>query len=124
MRNFLIILLLVTQSVALAQEFEASVNKTTVAAGERFELEFKTELGGASFTPPRFQNVRVISGPNMSESSMNINGRRSRSFTVSYVLQAQKEGEARIGQASLKTKNESFKIERPLRNTITNRFHS
>jgi len=96
---------------SIAQNFEAGVSKKQVAVGERFTLEYKTELAGANFTPPNMQNLQVLSGPNMSESSININGKRSRSFIVSYVLRALKEGEAKIGPATLSTKNETFNSE-------------
>lgn len=96
---------------SFAQNFEVNVSKKQVAVGERFSLEYKTELAGANFTPPNMQNIQVLSGPNMSESSLNINGKRSRSFTVSYVLRAQQEGEAKIGPATLTTKNETFTSE-------------
>lgn len=108
MRLLLFISLLLIQIIGYAQNLDVSVSKQTVAVGERFTLEYKTENAGASFTPPAMKNVRVLSGPNMSESSVNINGRRSRSFTVSYVLSAKQEGECVIGPATLKTKKESF----------------
>lgn len=111
MRHLLFISLFLFQLAGFSQNLEVSVSKNTVAVGERFTLEFKTENGGASFTPPSMQNAEVISGPNMSNSTVIVNGRSSRSFTVSFVLRAQKEGECVIGPATLKTKNESFSSE-------------
>jgi hypothetical protein len=110
-RSTLYIALMLVSLTSIAQNFEAGVSKKQVAVGERFTLEYKTELAGANFTPPNMQNLQVLSGPNMSESSININGKRSRSFTVSYVLRALKEGEAKIGPATLATKNETFSSE-------------
>lgn len=95
-------------SILLAQEFKATVNKSVVSVGERFTLEFKTDLGGSSFTPPEFENVDVLGGPNMSESSISINGKRSQSFTVSYVLRAKSEGSIKIGSATLNSKKGNF----------------
>ncbi|MDP4685827.1 MAG: BatD family protein [Salibacteraceae bacterium] len=111
MRSILYIALMLVSMTSFAQNFEVNVSKKQVAVGERFSLEYKTELAGANFTPPNMQNIQVLSGPNMSESSLNINGKRSRSFTVSYVLRAQQEGEAKIGPATLTTKNETFTSE-------------
>jgi hypothetical protein len=110
-RSILYIALMLVSMTSFAQNFEVNVSKKQVAVGERFSLEYKTELAGANFTPPNMQNIQVLSGPNMSESSLNINGKRSRSFTVSYMLRAQQEGEAKIGPATLTTKNETFTSE-------------
>lgn len=108
MKNLLVISLLLLQAAGFSQNLQVNVSKQSVAVGERFTLEYKTENAGASFTPPTMRNARVLSGPNMSESTVNINGRRSRSFTVTYVLSAKTEGECLIGPASLKTKSETF----------------
>lgn len=112
MVRFLFILITLSSALTVfGQEFTASVNKSTVAVGEHFKVEFKTELGGASFTPPSFKNLHVLSGPNMAESSMNINGKKSRSFTVSYILRPKAEGKAIIGEASLTSNGKTYQSE-------------
>lgn len=111
MKKFAFIGLLLISLASFAQEFKGSVSKMTVAVGERFTLEYKTELGGASFTPPEINNAQILSGPNMSESSININGKRSRSFTVNYILRAISEGSVEIGRATLSTKQGNYSSE-------------
>ncbi len=79
------------QQINIAQEFTASVNETTVADNERFQVSFT--FSGSSinnlskFSPPSFENFLILSGPNQSTSIQIINGAQSASLTYTYVVQ-------------------------------------
>ena len=54
----------------------------------------------SSFTPPNFSPFKVIAGPMQSSYTQIINGRVTHTFSVSYILQAGKEGSFAIPPAS------------------------
>ncbi|MGB5529416.1 MAG: BatD family protein, partial [Ignavibacteriaceae bacterium] len=100
---FLFLILL--QQSNFGQEFTASVNETTVADNERFQVSFT--FSGSSinnltkFSPPSFENFMVLSGPNQSTSIQIINGAQSASLTYSFVIQPKSVGMYSIGSASI-----------------------
>ena len=69
-----------------AVKFEAKVSKSTLGVNERLRIDFQMNRDGDNFTPPSFQNFKVIMGPNQSISNSWINGKRSFSKTYSYIL--------------------------------------
>jgi hypothetical protein len=97
------------------QNFKSSVDKTTVAQNERFQVYFTFEgedvnkLSG--FQPPEFNNFRVLSGPNRSTSMQIINGKMSASLTYSYIVHPKALGEFTIGSALVKYEGKSYKTE-------------
>ncbi len=99
----LIFLLLVT--VSLAQEFSASVDKTTVGQNERFQIYFTFQNGDlnrlSAFTPPSFKGLKILSGPNESRNMQIINGQVSGSLTYSFVAVAPNLGKITIESASV-----------------------
>jgi hypothetical protein len=101
--NFVFFILIGTLS--FAQEFTASVNSTTVADNERFQVSLtfsgKSINDLTQFKPPSFENFMVLSGPNQSTSIQFINGRQSASLTYNYILQAKSRGSFTIGKASI-----------------------
>lgn len=80
----------------------------TVAMGEPFRVEFQLNASpdDDSFQSPDFEGFDVIAGPAVSTgysfSSINGSMTRSVSYTLTYVLMPQKEGNAQIGTATIK----------------------
>ncbi len=103
------------QQIIFAQEFTASVNETTVADNERFQVSFT--FSGSSinnlskFSPPAFENFIILSGPNQSTSIQIINGAQSASLTYNYVVQPKSVGTFTIGSASITQEGNTYKTE-------------
>lgn len=83
--------------------FTASA-RTQVAVGERFKLEYKITAQPKNFIPPTIRDFNILSGPSQFSSSsvQIINGKATQeiTFTITYVLQALKEGTFTIPAAS------------------------
>jgi len=113
MKNLLIILFLILPLHIFAQNFVCSVNETTVADNQHFEVSFtfsgKNINGARNFKPPTFKNFLVLSGPNQSTSIQIINGVQSGSLSYNYVIQAKSIGTFSIRAASIEYNGESFK---------------
>ena len=109
------------QQINVAQEFTASVNETTVADNERFQISFT--FSGPSInnlsklSPPSFENFLLLSGPNQSTSIQIINGAQSASLTYGYVVQPKRIGSFTIGSASIVQKGTTYKTE-PINITV------
>ncbi len=88
-----------------AQQFGATVDRSTVGVNETFQVDFTfngpSVNGISDFKPPDFSGFRILSGPNQSTSMQFINGSSSASITYSYVLHPSSGGEFEIGQASV-----------------------
>ncbi|MGB5849505.1 MAG: BatD family protein, partial [Ignavibacteriaceae bacterium] len=121
MKKLLIILFLFLPLYIFAQSFVASVDETTVADNQHFEVSFtfsgKNINGARNFKPPTFTNFLVLSGPNQSTSIQIINGVQSGSLSYNYVIQAKSIGTFSIGTASIEYNGESFKT-KPIKITI------
>ncbi|MEP0861277.1 MAG: protein BatD [Ignavibacterium sp.] len=120
-KNFFSIFLLLGFQLTFAQSFTASVDKNPVAENERFEVSFTFEGSDINsirnFTPPSFENFRILSGPNQSTSMQIINGAVSASRTFSYILLPSSVGVFTIGSASIEFKGQVLKTE-PLKITV------
>jgi hypothetical protein len=103
------------QQINIAQDFTASVNETTIADNERFQVSFT--FSGSSinnlskFSPPTFENFIILSGPNQSTSIQIINGAQSASLTYNYVVQPKGVGTFTIGSASITQEANTYKTE-------------
>jgi hypothetical protein len=111
------ILLVISFQVGLyGQSFRASVNSTTVALNDRFQLSFTFEGQDVNavkgFTPPDLnKDFLVMSGPNQSTSMQIINGAVSGSISYSYYLQPRNLGNYVIGSAKISYRDQEFKSE-------------
>jgi len=94
--------------MAWAEKFEARLSKSTVKAGETFQLSFTLTGKGKSFAPPSLRNFNVLMGPNESYQREWINGNFSSKMSYSYFLQASKEGSYEIGPASIKVNGKTL----------------
>ena len=79
------------------------MSKGTVQVGEQFTLTFSGNGSFSNFSPPKFPNFRVLSGPKSSQSMNYANGKMSRKESISYVLMGQKVGTFTFPAASAKS---------------------
>ncbi len=93
--------------------FEANV-PMIVSADEAFRAEFSLNAkpDSDSFTPPSFEGFDVLAGPAVSQGSsmqiINGNVTKSISYTITYVLMAQRTGEITIGAAQIGVDGKSY----------------
>ncbi|MBK5286617.1 MAG: protein BatD, partial [Bacteroidia bacterium] len=104
----LIFLLLCGNIFAQNISLTASVNNTTIAAGEQFQLTYSVNGNGTRFQAPTFRDFSVLMGPSQSMSTQIINGSFSQSISFTYVLIAQKEGAYEIGPASVEVDGKKY----------------
>lgn len=113
--SFSLLVLMLWAGTANAQSFNATVDRTTVGQNERFQVYFTFEgqdiNGVRNFSPPSFNGLHVLSGPNQSTSMQIINGKVSGSLTYSFILQAPEMGKFTIGKASAEYDGSSYETE-------------
>ena len=106
---------MITSGYLFAQEFSASVDKSTLGQNERFQIYFTFQNGDlnrlTSFTPPTFKGINLISGPNESRNMQIINGQVSGSLTYSFIAVAPNIGKAEIGSASVNYNGSKLKTD-------------
>ena len=70
----ILILLVTVQSVVAQVTFKTVVSKSELGLNERLRIEFSIDRqGGDDFTPPDFNNFKVLAGPSQSSSFSSIN---------------------------------------------------
>lgn len=110
---FIVIPLSFLGQFALAQNddvvFEANLSKEKLGLNERLRVEFTMNKNGDNFNAPNFNGFKVIMGPSLSTRSSWINGKRSYSQSYTYILQPEKKGTLKIGQASIEISGKSYK---------------
>ncbi len=106
---FLFVMMLAGVGASAQVQFDAKVSKKRLGINERLRIDFEMNQDGDNFTPPNFENFRVVGGPNQSISNSWINGKRSFSKTYSYFLSPQTRGKIVIGQATIDVKGETYK---------------
>ena len=89
--------------------FEAITSKKTLGINETLRVDFKMNKDGDNFSPPNFDDFRVVGGPQQSVSNSWINGKRSFSKVYTYFLSPLKKGSLSIGQASIEIKEKLYK---------------
>lgn len=114
--KFLSIILLILFGIAgnsFGQEFNASVDRTTVGQYDRFQVYFTfngSDINAVKdFRPPNFSGFRILSGPNQSTSMQIINGKVSASLSFVYILQPTGIGDFTIGAASVEYSGKTYK---------------
>ncbi|MEG8946881.1 BatD family protein [Rosettibacter firmus] len=124
MKKFIVMVIIFLAGLFIntfAQEFVATVDKTTVGQYEQFQVYFTfngNDINGLSnFKPPAFQGFRVLSGPNQSTSMQIINNKVSASLTFSYILQPTGTGEFTIGSASINYNGRTYRTN-PIKITV------
>lgn len=111
--------LIFLSSYAVAQvSFEAKPSKTQLGINERLRIDFTMNEDGDNFTPPSFENFKVVGGPSQSINNSWINGVRSFSKSYSYFLSPTKRGEFTIGQSRIEINGKTYKTS-PIKITVT-----
>ena len=119
MKTFVTITLgfFLTIAAAPAQNvtFVATIDQTTIAAGEQFQISFTLsapDIGGIqNFRPPDFHQFVVLGGPFQSTSIQYINGRGSATASYSYSLYARQSGKYTIGAAAIDLKGMTLRTQ-------------
>lgn len=102
--TFLLLIVLVCSSSLFAQEpvFTARTSGNKVTQHSVFEVQFELQNATSNdFTPPSFQDFRVVGGPSVGSSTMIVNGKVSQSQSWSYSLLATKQGTFTLGAAKV-----------------------
>jgi len=84
------IFLISISTVALSQdgEFTVEINPSEVLMHNHFEVKFTLKNAkGGHFTPPDFQDFKVVAGPNQSSSFSMVNGTVDQSQSYSFYLE-------------------------------------
>jgi hypothetical protein len=106
----ILIMLLAIQGLLAQVTFKTSVSKSELGLNERLRIEFTIDRqGGDDFTPPDFENFKVLAGPSQSSSFSSINGRTSYKLTYSYVIQPTAKGTFTIPSATITYEGEQIK---------------
>ena len=109
------VLLLVFTMTSFAQNvtFVATADRTTVGAGEQFEVSFSisaSDVNGAkNFKPPTLTPFTVLSGPNQSTNMQFVNGQMSGSVSFTYYLYTRQTGRFAIAAATIEYKGTTLK---------------
>ena len=95
MKKLLLIITLITLTNINAQEenftFQAFLSDDFVRLDENFRLEFRINAEAENFTPPKFKNFKIVSGPKQSSNNSVINGNRTYTKSFVYFLSPVKE---------------------------------
>lgn len=95
---------------SLAQvSFTAEASRSKLGINERLKVEFIVNANGDNFTPPSFNGLSKIGGPNQSYSQQYINGQSSFKKTFTYFFQPEKRGTITIGQAEITVDGQVYK---------------
>ena len=78
--------------LSIAQRFTASVNLNTVTVGQQFKLTYTLTGNGSNFRHAGFPDFKVLAGPQQQQSHQNVNGKVTSSFSITYILSANREG--------------------------------
>jgi hypothetical protein len=97
----LLLLILVIATKLSAETFKASVDKNVVELGDRIVLTYSIDGDGSNFRAPRFNDFKIVGGPSQSNNIQIINGKMSRQFSITYVLEATKEGKFTLPSATI-----------------------
>jgi hypothetical protein len=90
-------------------ELKVKVSKNKLGLNQRLRIEFSMNKQGAdNFTPPDFQDFRVIQGPSQSVSQSWVNGKVSFSQSYTYILKPKRRGELIIGPANIKYRGKNL----------------
>lgn len=106
--------LLLIASFAYTQEaeFVASVSKNKLGVNQRLRIQFSINKQGADhFTPPNFNNFKIVAGPSQSISQSWVNGKASYSQSYTYIIEPTQKGEFTISSASIKLEGKTLKTD-------------
>lgn len=111
-------LIFLSSYVTAQISFEAKPSKTQLGINERLRIDFTMNEDGDNFTPPSFENFKVVGGPSQSINNSWVNGVRSFSKSYTYFLSPTKKGTFTIGQSRIEINGEVYKTS-PVKITVT-----
>ncbi len=119
-KNYILLLFVILLKTSYAQiNFTAKASKTKLGANERLKVTYTIDKQGAdNFTPPNFNQFKVIAGPFTSSNFSMINGKTSYEQTLTYTLQPREKGKFTIAPATITYKGKVIKSN-PLKITVT-----
>ena len=107
---YILFLLFTVQGVIAQVTFKADASKTELGLNERLRIQFSIDKQGADdFTPPNFNNFKVLAGPSQSTSFSSVNGKTSYKLVYTYIVQPTVKGTFTIPSASITYKGETIK---------------
>jgi len=118
MKKFVSILLLSVNAIFAQVQFEAKVNKQSLALNEKLRIDFSVNGDGDNFEPPSFEGFRVFAGPYQSVKIEYVNGRGTFNKSYSFFLIPTKRGKITIKSASIDVGGKIYKTN-PITVTIT-----
>ena len=112
-KRYLIYFLLGISSALGAQQVSVTASAPSVVeAGEQFQLSYSMNAEPSGFKAPDLSAFNILAGPNRASSSniSIVNGRMSQSVTItlSYILQAKKEGSYTISPATVTVDSKNY----------------
>ncbi len=122
LRNSVLVIVLTVTAFAQNATFVASADRTTVGAGEKFEVSFTVSAsdvnGAKNFKPPTLTPFLVLSGPNQSTNMQFVNGQMSGSVSFTYYLYTRQTGKFTVAPATIEYKGTTLKSQ-PLQIEVT-----
>lgn len=109
MKKFVTLFLLTVQGVLAQVQFEAKVNKQSLALNEKLRIDFTVNGDGDDFVPPAFEGFRVFAGPYQSVKIDYVNGRGTFNKSYSYFLIPTRRGKITIKPASIDVNGKIYK---------------
>ncbi len=103
MKRFILLLsfIITINYIGFSQNFKATVDRNTLEVGDRLTVTYSIDSDGSNFRPPKFSNLKLLMGPSQSQNVQIINGKVSRYFSFSYVLEAISPGKFTIPSAKI-----------------------
>jgi hypothetical protein len=105
---FLLCCLAQTALTANAQKITATVNRNAVGIGDQIQLTYNIEGNARNFVPPSFADFSLLGGPYQSNQTSWVNGVITQSTSLTYLLQAKKEGKFVLTQASVEINGKAY----------------
>ncbi len=105
-----IFLSFITQVIIAQVAFKTTVSKSKLGVNQRLKIVFSINKQGAdNFTPPRFKNFRIVSGPSQSVNQSWMNGKVSFSQSYTYIIQPKSIGTYTIPSAVIQLNGKSLR---------------
>jgi hypothetical protein len=109
MKKIVFILLLSVHAIFAQIQFEAKVNKQSLALNEKLRIDFTVNGDGDDFVPPSFEGFRVFAGPYQSVKIDYVNGRGTFNKAYSFFLIPLKRGKITIKPAMIDVNGKIYK---------------
>jgi hypothetical protein len=109
MKKIVFIFLLSVEAMFAQIQFEAKVNKQSLALNEKLRIDFTVNGDGDDFVPPSFEGFRVFAGPYQSVKIDYINGRGTFNKAYSFFLIPLKRGKITIKPATIDVNGKIYK---------------